>query len=381
MVIGLSIAFKGQNYGQLLQAYSTQVILEKLGHKTEIIDYKREGFKGVRFTPWLLVSESKKKIATIKKQKRTTDNLDQLHKDNIAQRKQAAEEFRKNRLKNVVKCIGNDQLVERGKTYDAALVGSDQCWLPESCFGNLRTLRFVPDNVRKVSYATSLGVSEYPLYCRSSAKQFLSRFDHISVREEQGKKIVEGLVDKKVEVVLDPTYLLTKAEWEELIPVEREISQDYVLCFFIGNNKWSKEAAAEFGRSKGLKVVSIMSDESSSDIDETFADEVITGASPERFVNLIRNATYVFTDSFHGVAFSVINEKQFFVSYRHSTTSADSRNSRIDNILKTWNLQNRLITPDNTQSLSGADINYVDVKTIMDVKRSQSMQYLENALR
>ena len=380
MLIGLSIAFKGQNYGQLLQAYATQTILEKMGHMTEIIDYQRDGIKGIRFTPWLVFYIIEKSLKRHQNQINHVA-LDELHEKNLIERKEAARNFRKRRFKNVIKVNGNKELVELGKKYDAALVGSDQCWLPESCFGNIRTLRFVPDNVRKVSYATSLGVSEYPFYCRSSARQFLKRFDYISVREEQGKKIVEGLCDKKVEVVLDPTYLLTKLEWEHLIPNNREIDEDYLLCFFIGNNKQSKEIAAEFGRKKRLKIISILSDESVSDIDETFADQIIVGASPERFVNYIRNASYVMTDSFHGVAFSVINEKQFYVFYRHSTTSAGSRNSRIDNILATWNLKDRLINEGRKDSLGKKEIDYSLVGRIIEKRRSESLRFLENALR
>ena len=380
MNVGLSLSFKGQNYGQLLQAYATQIIIEKMGHHTEVIDYQRKGFDGIRLTPWLLFYFIERIMRKSNNDQRKSDLFDELHKSNIVKRKAAADNFRKSRFKNVRKCIGNTELIEIGKKYDVVLVGSDQCWLPESCFGNIRTLRFVPDDVRKVSYATSLGVSKYPIYCRSSARQFLKRFDFISVREEQGKKIVEGLCDKKVEVVLDPTYLLARTEWEELIPIEKDIDESYILCYFIGDNKRSKEVAAEFGRNHGLKVVSILSDESVSDIDETFADEIIVGASPERFVNLIRNATYVMTDSFHGVAFSVINEKQFYVFYRHSTTSAESRNSRIDNILATWNIRDRLIVNGEEDRIGQNDIDYRVVNTILEKRRHESMNFLERAL-
>ena len=381
MKICLSLAFKGQNYGQLLQAYATQVVLDRLGYDTVIIDYHRRGFGGIRITPWLICYGARRLYRKLKKaSNKLSASYDEIHKKNIFERKKKAEEFRTNRLHNLIKCNGNKELLELGKRCDAALVGSDQCWLPESCFGNIRTLRFIPDNVKKISYATSLGVSEYPIYCRSSARQFLKRFDYISVREEQGKKIVESLCDKKAEVVLDPTYLLTKEEWEELLPNEREIKEEYLLCFFIGDNKRSKEIAAEFGRKQGLKVVSILSDESVSDIDETFADELIVGAGPERFVNLIRNASYVMTDSFHGLAFSVINEKQFYVFYRHSITSSVSRNSRIDNILATWNLKDRLITDGSEGSLGKEEIDYSSVGKIIEKRRNESMFFLERAL-
>ena len=250
-----------------------------------------------------------------------------------------------------------------------------------SCFGNLRTLRFVPDYVRKVSYATSIGVNKYPLYCRSSARQFLCRFNHISVREEQGKKAIEEICRKKVEVVLDPTYLLTREKWDELIPSDRIVKEKYVLCYFLGDNKQSKTIASRFAQEKGLRLVSILSNESYSDIDLSFADEIVIGKGPEEFINLIRNAECIFTDSFHGVAFSVINEKQFYVFYRHAVSSTGSRNSRINNILKTWNLQNRLIEDLETHNIGKTDIDYEMVNTILANRRNESLQFLEQALQ
>ncbi|MDO4991080.1 MAG: polysaccharide pyruvyl transferase family protein, partial [Eubacteriales bacterium] len=279
MYIILSLAFKGQNYGQLLQAYATQVVLDRMGCRTQIIDYHRSGFDGIRPTPWLACYGAAR-LARKLKGKKARIEMDETHRHNIEARRCSAETFRHTRLHDVIRIDGIRALNELGRSCDAAMVGSDQCWLPESCFGNLRTLRFVPDGVRKISYATSLGVSSYPVYCRSSARQFLRRFDFISVREEQGKRIVESLCDKKAEVVLDPTYLLTREDWLELIPDGREIVGPYILGFFIGDNPRSKRAAVDFAQRARIKLVSILSDESCSELDLTYADEVIAGAGP-----------------------------------------------------------------------------------------------------
>ena len=110
-------------------------------------------------------------------------------------------------------------------------------------------------------------------------------------------------------------------------------------------------------------------------------DEIITGRGPNDFINLIRNAKYVLTDSFHGVAFSVINNKQFYVFYRTIVGSKNSRNSRIDNILNMWGLQNRLVLNDATvDEFSLTDINYEYVNKLVDDKRNHSVSFLINAL-
>ena len=248
------------------------------------------------------------------------------------------------------------------------------------CIGNYTTLRFVPENMNKISYATSLGVSKYPYYCRSSAAQFWKRMNHISVREEQGKKIIQDICNVPVEVVVDPTYLLTKEKWEELLPKKQVIDGKYILCYFLGNTLEHKKLAREYADKSGVKLVSILSTESVSSIDISYADEVITGKGPEDFINLVRGAECIMTDSFHGLAFSVINNKQFYVFYRTKIGSKNSRNSRIDNILKMWGLESRLVL--NEATIDDFDknlINYEIVNKKIDQKRQFSMDYLINA--
>ena len=95
------------------------------------------------------------------------------------------------------------------ENYDTILIGSDQLWLPANIAADYYTLNFVPDGVKKIAYATSFGVSSLPDDLKGQASRFLSKIDHISVREEAGKKIIQSMVDKEVEVVCDPTLLFT----------------------------------------------------------------------------------------------------------------------------------------------------------------------------
>lgn len=118
-----------------------------------------------------------------------------------------------------------------------------------------------------------------------------------------------------------------------------------------------------------------------SNIDFSYCDEAIQGASVQDFVNLIRGAECLFTDSFHGLAFGVINEKQFYVFYRRRDDAKQSRNSRIDNILRTWNLSERLITDeDRTWSNDYPVIDYKSVSKTLSVLRAESLEWLRNAL-
>lgn len=381
MKIGLCLAFKGayDNYGMLLQAYATQQILEMDNYETEIIDYKRTDWKHVRLTLALIpfiISEKRKKRDV------AGDELtDEIHIKNAEDRHLSADAFRSVYLHNIVECCGIEQLEKLAMTYNGVLVGSDQVWPPSVSFGNFYTLRFVPDNINKISYATSLGVSDYPRYCRGSARNFMKRINHMSVREKQGSEIIHRICKKHAEVVLDPTYMLTCEQWLERIPNNGTEEPKYILCYFLGNNPEQKIWARKYADRKGLKLVSVLSPESISDIDISFADEILTGKSPSEFINYIRNAEFVLTDSFHGVAFSIINKKQFYVFYRTKYGSRGSRNSRIDNILKLWQLESRLVNDlENNEGFDEQSIDYIKVDAILENERKRSMKFLTKAL-
>ena len=154
-----------------------------------------------------------------------------------------------------------------------------------------------------------------------------------------------------------------------------------MFCYFLGNDDTSKQIARQFADEKKLKLVSVLSKESYSPIDQTFADELVIGNTPEDFINWIRGAEYVFTDSFHGTAFSVINEKQFFIFYR-KRAEATSRNSRIDNILGKWGLKDRLVLPGVQDIVFSTlkDIDYEKVNTLVGQEREKSLAFLKEAL-
>lgn len=380
--IGLCIAYTGTNYGQLLQAYATQQIVRKFGYQTEIIKYHSGRNKGLKLSYGAIVV-GLKQLASIIRQKiphRGGGVLDDIHQKNLCLRKNTADHFRQTRLSDVVQCNGIDELRKKSEEYYAVMVGSDQVWLPDVAVSNFFTLRFAAQGVRRISYATSLGVSSYPHYAKKAASDFWKQIDYLSVREQQGKEIIQGIVDVPVEVVADPTYLFTCEEWLELIPHERIAAEKYILCYFLGDSDPIKQYARRFAADKGLCLVSILSDECNSD-DSQYADEVLVGRSVEDFVNLIRNAEYILTDSFHGLAFSVINQKQFLVFYRKRLDAKQSRNSRIDNIVRAWGLEERLIREPEKLIIPTENIDYSAVSTKVEELRKKSIAFLGRALK
>lgn len=379
--VGLCLAFKGTNYGMLLQAYATQQIVEAYGFDTEIIDYRSGRNKGIK-PSFAAVHVAMTKIldkVLMRNKGKNIETLDEMHIQNVNERKESALYFTEKYLHNIVACNGITELKEKSKEFYAVLVGSDQLWLPNMAVTNFYTLRFAAPGVRRISYATSLGVSSYPKYAKKVAGDYWKQIDYLSVREEQGKRIIQSIVDIPVEVVADPTYLLTKEEWLERIPERQIIDDGYILCYFLGNADKFIGFTKRFAKAKNLKIVSILSNECNSD-DYSVFDEVIVGKGPEEFINLVRNASYVLTDSFHGLAFSVINEKQFYIFYRNRPEVKQSRHSRIDNIVKLWGVQDRLIIDPEKSPVTNDMIDYEVVGRKVESFRKESIHFIEKAL-
>ena len=378
--IGLCIAYKNSNYGTLLQAFATQHIIEKLGCNTEIINYVPGWDRGLIFSPesvvYELIHKTKQKITSIKENKKEKTTV---QVENIKQRNEIGSKFCKNHLHNIVRINGKSDLIRESRKYDVVMVGSDQMWDPTAGFFYFYSLMFVAEGVKRVSYATSLGVDRYPWYVYRQAKRFLKRIDYLSVREKQGAEIIKKVSGRDAKVVLDPVYLISKNEWETIIPYQDNMNgEPYVLSYFLGDNPKMKKMAYEFAHKNGLKVISILSDEVLAD-DRNVTDYSLTNQTPEEFVNLIRNAEFIFTDSFHGFAFSVINEKQVFVTYR-VRKNLKSRNSRIDNILSLLSLEDRLIFANSDTKRLNNMIDYSCTTRKLVTLRDHSLFFLKTAL-
>lgn len=381
--VGLILANPITNYGAHLQAFATQYAIDQLGVSTVVIDTSK-----IKDDNYIIdigfFSYAIKRLVHRFTLKNNNVTYDDAFRENVRLRTIAAANFRARMLHDEVSYKTYKDLIEAASGFNAIIIGSDQMWLPGSSFSPINSLQFVPKGVRRLSYATSLGVSKYPRSCWKSARKMWLNMDAISVREQQGADIIREVCDNtaEVKVVLDPTYLLSKEQWENVMPFMPMTDEKYVFCYFLGNNERGKLCAQRYAREHGVKLVSILSTESYDSIDRSYADQTLEALSPEDFINWLRGAECVFTDSFHGLAFSVINHKQFFVFYRVRKDSKLSRNSRIDNILKLFDCVDRLVTnPDiDWDHYNVTSIDYDQVECIMSKERKASLYYLKNAL-
>ena len=261
-------------------------------------------------------------------------------------------------------------------------MGSDQLWKPDSISHGYYTLDFVPDNVFKASYATSFGIKEMPKYQVKKCGAFLKRFDFLSTREVSGKEIIKNTSGKDAVVVADPTLMLTSNDWDAIQPKERIIKEKYIFCYFLGKASWHREFAKKIKDITGYKIVSILHTDEYVKEDNKFADFSPYDVNPGDFLNLIKNAEYVCTDSFHCSVFSVIFKKLFFTFNRFDASKKQSTNTRIDSLLGILKLEDRrVLSPDyDLNVLMNKLINYEQVDESLSSLCESSKIYLDQLI-
>lgn len=378
----VSCYFK-HNYGSMLQAFATQQVLDNLGVENETINIDenvdfangKKKYYMTQITNFTFI-RSKLGMIKLKFDKKLKKDLGK----NISIRDKKYKEFEaKFRLTKAYKDY--QELTEKCKDYSSVLVGSDQLWLPVNVVADYYTLNWVPDDVNKISFATSFGVSEVPEKYKEKYKKFLDRIDNLSVREEAGCKLVDELSSNEATLVCDPTLLLTKDEWMTIQEEEPIIKEKYILCYFLGSNIEHRKFAERLKEKAGCKIVSLNHADEYVKYSDVFADETPYDIGPAEWINLIRNAEYVCTDSFHGTVFSLLNNKKFFTFRRYNNSSKVSTNSRIDSLLNIVDLHDRLlIGSEDVSELISKEINYDDANKKIDEFRLKSKEFLKNAL-
>lgn len=379
--LGICVCYQHRNYGSQLQSYATTVELKKRGIDFEIIRYKK------KITPALLLKSLPRLFnpvfisdrVLVRYQKKLKLLMHPQLKQNNNLRNSCLAKFSKEHFTSLSPMYyGYDELCKAAEKYGAVMVGSDQLWAPGGITSNFYNLMFVPECKTKISYAASFGVSQIEKKYHNLYNKFLSRMDFISVRENSGKKLVESLSDKSAEVVVDPVLLLDKEDWDREIPNKRLYDEPYIFAYFLGKSAEYRNAVTEFAKKKGLKIVTSHHMDSYNKADENFGDCAPFDVGPAEFVNLIRNAEYVFTDSFHGSVFSMLYKKQFLVFNRYSDKSISSKNSRIDSFCANYGLSDRRF--DGNIDAVENEIDFDTVHKKVENHRAKSRAFLDRAL-
>lgn len=360
------------NYGNRLQNYALKRSIEKIGYEVESLTFEdTEGF---------LTFESDDNYNVYKRIKdKSVDELfktvlkrtvNKFKRYKFRKELQETEEIRTKKFKEFTDNLLNE--VEFSKTevskYDYFVVGSDQVWNPNYIKNQPQFFLPFGEKNQKISYAASFGISELDEKVELIYKDYLNEFSNISVRENEGANLVREMIGVDVPVVLDPTLLLNAEEWEEISSrAYNRPSEDYLLTYFLGGpTPETRKKLEKLAKEKNMTIINL------GDITERETYE--TG--PSEFLDYINNASAFFTDSFHGVVFSIIFQTPFVVYERQSF--GPSMYSRIETILDNFNMRNREANGFNEDIFS---MDFSGTYEVLEREYNKSIDYLKEALR
>lgn len=355
MIIRTITCHHSYNHGAMLQAFALIHYLQSLGHDASVIDY------------WPTYLKDKHRIPPVYNHKviRWLYLLAKLPSDiKRRRRKLAFHSFFKHFIpvtKEAYQTV--EQLRQNPPEADLYIAGSDQIW--NTSFKNGLDAAFYLDfgsPKRKISYAASFATEELKNGTAPFVKKLLGNLDSIAIREQSGLQILEGL-GYKGQVVVDPVFLLSPEDWDrfDTMPLAGE---SYILTYDFENNGLSVAAVARnLARLYKCKIYSV------SPFKQSYADYDFNEITPGEFVSLVRHAKCVIGNSFHGMAFSMIYGKDFFVVNR-----SDGLNIRMQDLLNRYGLGERLV---NVETSDEQLIKHVDYEKVMkrlsqDIESSKS---------
>ena len=371
MKIGIITWFTYENYGTKLQALALQGYLKKQGYSVELLNFQPPSVNGNN-NKINIKQKIVNKIKAIDSQRAKNKYAQQLEKRSIALKKVIEENC------TLTQAITNDQeYITVANTFDLLICGSDQIWNP-NWFHPYYFAGFEEIKVSKVAYAPSIGVNEIGKEEKIKIQKCIKDFNAIAMREKSGQIEIQKLTHLNVKHVLDPTLLMNESEWEKLLKInDVKKNKPYICCYFLGDNKKHWDAVLNYAKQKNMEI-KIIPQQGSAYFQK---GQVQASAGVEDFVELIKNAKLIFTDSFHATVFSTIFHKDFYVFERFQETESGSQNSRIYDFLNLLDLKKRLIKFGTNHVVIQIPIDYNKIEKILNSEINQSKIYLEEAIK
>lgn len=361
--IGIMTWYAYRNFGTALQAVALNFTISQLGYNAINIAYD----------PEIKNSAIRRSIRT-----RLINRIKGAY-PLISQRREVAYNLFLDKLPTTPPVYSDMEFEDLNRVFDAFVCGSDQIWSPRF-FDTRYYLDFVNRREKKISYAPSFGcnqISDSSIEAR--IRELIKDFSELSVREESGADIVESLIGKRPEVVVDPTLLLSGSQWNSFsVPFEGS-EEPYCLLYFLGSDESNIQTAKKMARARDLKVRTIPILERQ----RRRAECVGLDIGPGEFLSLISNAELVLTDSFHGIVFSVLFNVDYVAFERFDPASPESQNSRVYDFLKLIDDQIALLPRNRIQDWKqqvNRKHDFYEINRRIELRKRRSIGYLNEAL-
>lgn len=382
--IGILTFHYAHNYGAVLQAYALKTKLKRMGYEAEVLNYQNKYIArlyrtGTHIDYWkrdILPNRWGRLVKLAREQR--------YGKKEWIRQWQAFEQFIHTKLMDDSGAKVADStalsLVQVAECdCDTYILGSDQIWARELTHGldPVYFGQFAPQK-RKISYAASVPNGDIPEGEKPLFKEYLSKLSHVSVREESLAEELRGLLHTEVSTVVDPTLLLEREDYEDLLYGQPLETEPYLFAYYVVENPILTRLARIAAKKMGCKLVELhyqRTKERDAELERTREQldvEYVYDAGPQEFLTYIRDAQMVMTNSFHGTVFSILFGKKFYSVYE--------KNGRIENLLDFLKLGERHITAEEDFH-PGQEIDYANSGKLLQEYRRKSEEFLEMALR
>lgn len=370
------------NYGAVLQAFALSRQLDILGYDAQIMPYisesevcriasqqPKESFIGkwLRRARHIFNFKRVKNYFMLRKQETLMKAFDKFNQAHLPLYRE--------------KTIGVQDLTSIAADFYAFISGSDQVWstkLQGNCCDKGMFLKFVPENVKRIAYAPSMGSRCSGNEVENDIRNSVSNYNAVSLREQDGADYLYEIMGNRYPVVLDPTLLLPPSEYECLVKKPDGIPDKYILVYRFGRMEHTLACISELAKALNLPVIELPS--SFVSLEDRLKKRYDIG--PDKFLWLIRHASLVCTDSYHATIFSIISHTPFLTFFRIEPSRADTNmNARVLELLGMTGLSGRLVYPGQTPDMD--EVFKVDFDTAdkrIAEKRTDSLAYLENVL-
>ncbi len=367
MKIGIFTYHRALNYGAVLQAYALSRVLSDQGHDVKVIDYwssQHSSFYSISpFSVFL-----KRNLTLAKKIKLFLLIIISFPIKYLRKKKFAFFLKKKFAISGSPKYVQGINILDNCDLY---IYGSDQIWwyddfLSFDWFDRVYWWDFPITNAKKISYAASMWFVSLDSQKIFFIKQHLLNFHAISVREEQLKTAIQWLTDKPVEKVLDPVFLLSGQQWTALLNLKKP-KKRYVLLYDFLGSKNAKILAKNIANFFNIELLEISRNLSFFSIFNANKHSV---PSVSQFLDILYGAEFIVTSSFHGLAFSIIFKKNFYV-----LDMWKSSNRAVD-LLDMVGLITRYINDINLINKTPEPVHYSWVSEIINFYQNKSLAFL-----
>ena len=358
-----------QNYGSMLLTYATQKLLENQGFDVEILNYSRQSLQEAISFKELLYALSVRDGSRNKPAIVRFAMAIALYSSEKTMAKVVKDFMAKYINISPIRYLNEESLLNNRPEADIYCTGGDQMWNEQCNFH--KTLRefyltFAPKDKPKISFSTSIGKEHFDEWELPEVLPLLKEYDLISVREANTKLYFDSLGINNVYHLIDPTLLLPNEKWKEIV-APRQILEDYILLYEISRKGNLTACAKELAKKTGKKLVRI----NRYALDKVRVGESVLCPTPEEWLSLFCHADAVVTNSFHGVVFSTIFERQFVLVPGANPT-------RLEDMMKTLGISGRSCSdPAKVFEVYKTPIEYSEVDVHLKEERRKFDEFFE----